>query len=169
MLIAVISDTHDDAAITEWAVDLAVQRGAEALIHCGDLASPEIIRVCSRLPTHFVFGNHDADVVPELQKAAQQYQANCLGWGGMIELGGSKIGVTHGHMTSDLRPLLAEKPDYLLTGHTHEAADWQQEQTHRVCPGALFRADPPTFALLDLVKGRVEFVSLSASPSASPQ
>ncbi|QDT69819.1 phosphodiesterase [Planctomycetes bacterium MalM25] len=162
MLIAIISDTHDDLAMTVTAVELAIQRGAEALFHCGDLSSHEVVAVCSRLrPFYFVFGNHDADVVPDLLQAAQENDACCLEWGGCVELCGVRIGVAHGHMTSDLKPLIEEAPSYLLTGHTHEPAHFQQGPIQRVCPGALFRATPPTFALLNLLTGETEFIEVN--------
>lgn len=168
MLVAVLSDTHDDLAMTVTVVDLAIERGAEAIVHCGDLATREIVWACSRLPAYFVFGNHDADSVPDLIEAAHEHEVTCLGWGGVIQLAGKKIGVAHGHMTSDIRSVLAEEPDYLLTGHTHEPADWCQGSVRRICPGALFRAEPTTFALLDLAKGQVEFISMSDDHSPHP-
>lgn len=162
MLVAVFSDTHDDLAITATSVELASELGAEALIHCGDLACSEIVAICSRLsPFYFVFGNHDSDVVPDLLQAAEDYDSTCLEWGGCIELAGKRVAVAHGHMTADIKPLLAERPDYLLTGHTHETANWTQGRVRRICPGALYRADSLTFALLGLESGEVEFVSMS--------
>ena len=162
MLIAVISDTHDDLAMTAMAVESAIERGAKALIHCGDLCSHEVVALCSRLkPFYFVFGNHDADVVPSLMQAAREHGARCLEWGGFVELAGVRIGVAHGHMTSDLRPLLEDEPDYVLTGHTHEPAQFMQGKTQRICPGALYRAKPPTFALLNLANGETEFISMN--------
>ena len=71
------------------------------------------------MPFWFVFGNHDSDTVPILMQAAIETGANCLGWGGILELAGKRFGVTHGHMTTDLRRVLAEQPDYLLSGHSH--------------------------------------------------
>lgn len=141
MVIAVISDSHDDLAMTTRAIELASERGAEALIHCGDLASPAIVEACSRLPAYFVFGNHDADSVPELVEEAKRCEVSCLGWGGVVELAGKRIGVAHGHMTSDLRPLLAAGCDYVLTGHSHERMDRLFDGVRRINPGALFRAD----------------------------
>lgn len=160
MLLGILSDTHDQYDRTKQAVDDLAIRGAEAIVHCGDLASPEIIEICSRLPFHFVFGNHDADVVPELEAAASKYNANCLGWGGRIDFNNTHVAVAHGHMTMDIKPLLNGKPDYLLTGHTHEPADWLQGNTRRICPGALHRAGPLTYALLDLQSSSLEFIEL---------
>ena len=167
MLIAVLSDTHNDLEVTKTAVDLAVARGALALVHCGDLASAEVVAVCSRLPMHFVFGNHDADNVPQLLAAAQHHGATCLEWGGVFELAGKKIGVAHGHMTSDLRPIFEAGCDYVLTGHSHETMDRREGKTRRINPGALFRAKPRSFALLDIATDSVEFITVPQDSSAS--
>lgn len=160
MKIGVLSDTHDDLAATEHALGLLLSRDAEAFIHCGDITGPDILRVCSQSPTWFVYGNHDSDCVPRLEAACHDPNLHSLGWGGEIELAGRRIAVTHGHMTMDVKPLLAARPHYLLTGHFHEAADWTEHGVRRVCPGALHRATPRTVALLDLQTTAVEFLEV---------
>jgi uncharacterized protein len=79
MQLGILSDTHDELTRTRAAVDLLRAEGAEVLIHCGDLASPAILALCAVLPCYFVFGNHDADNVPALQRAALESGAVCLG------------------------------------------------------------------------------------------
>src|SRR4051812_22773529 len=119
MRLGILSDTHDELARTQLAIHMLRDVGAEALIHCGDLASPPIVEALAVLPAWFALGNHDADMVPALQAAAIKFGPICLGWGKVVELGGRRIGVTHGHMTSDVKRVLAEHPDFLLSGHTH--------------------------------------------------
>src|SRR5947199_612787 len=123
MRLGILSDTHDELARTRMAVQLLRDAGAEALVHCGDLASPPIVAACAVLPFWFVFGNHDADGVPALIRAAAASGAICLGWAGMVELDGRLIAVAHGHMSYDIRRVLASRPHYLLTGHSHIASD----------------------------------------------
>jgi predicted phosphodiesterase len=43
MKIAVMSDSHDHLENIEKAVALAMERGAEMLLHCGDLCSPFVV------------------------------------------------------------------------------------------------------------------------------
>src|SRR5688572_17834641 len=102
MLLGILADSHDKLARTQAAVELLRAAGAEALVHCGDLASPPIVAACAVLPTYFALGNHDADNVPALKQAAADFGAVCLGWGGVAELGGRRVGVAHGHMTVDV-------------------------------------------------------------------
>ena len=150
MRIGILSDTHDEFARIQRAVTLLRDSGATSLIHCGDFIAGSILKVCSVLPLWFVFGNNDSDSVPDLQRAAAECGATCLGWGGTVELGGQRIAVTHGHMTTDVRRLLATQPDYLLSGHSHIPDDSFVGSVRRINPGALHRADEFTVALLDL-------------------
>ncbi len=160
MRLGILSDTHDKLARTVAAVGLLRDAGADALVHCGDLTGPPIVAACAVLPFWFVFGNNDDDSVPDLQQAADEFGATCLGWGGVIELCGKRIGVAHGHMTADIRRVMADKPDYLLSGHSHIASDAVVGSARRINPGALHRADEFTVALLDLESGELEFLQV---------
>jgi predicted phosphodiesterase len=86
--------------------------------------------------------------------------AVCLGWGGVIELAGKRLGVVHGHMRIDVRRVLAERPDYLLSGHSHIASDHREGSIRRINPRALHEADEFTVALLDLGTDELRFVTI---------
>jgi uncharacterized protein len=161
MLLGIISDTHDELARTQMAIQLLRNEGAEALIHCGDLASPPIVAACALLPCWFVFGNHDADTVPALEEAAVESGAVCLGWSGIVELGGKLIAVAHGHMTYDIRHVLAFRPHYLLSGHSHIASDRPEGLVRRINPGSLHDADQFSVALLDLEGDGLRFITIT--------
>ena len=158
MRLGILSDTHDELARTRAAVALLRDAGAGVLAHCGDLAGPAVVEICSELPLYFAFGNHDADAVPALLGAAAEFGAVCLGWGGVFEFGGKRIGVAHGHLTTDVRRVLAERPDFLLTGHSHLRGDDAAGPVRRINPGALHRADEYTVALLDVASGSLRFL-----------
>lgn len=158
MLIGILSDTHDELARTEIAVQLLRDAGAQELIHCGDLTTPAIVQACAVLPFHFVFGNHDAEVAPALLAAARRNGANCLRWRGEVDVAGKRIGVTHGHMRSDVRRVLATSPDYVFTGHSHLTHDYAEGTTRRINPGALHRADVFSVATLDLQTGELKVI-----------
>ena len=158
MRIGILSDTHDQLERTRRAVESLIREGAEVLIHCGDLSQSEIVRICSVEPCYFVFGNHDSDNVPALREAAREFGAMCLEWGGVVELGGKRVGVTHGHMRIDMKRVLAGQPDYLLFGHSHVADDCRDGTIRRINPGALHRADEFTVAVLDLESDELKFI-----------
>lgn len=160
MKIGILSDTHDEHLRTRNAVKLLKEKRAEVLIHCGDLTTPEIVEICSLLPFYFVFGNHDSDMVPYLEQAAFDFDATCLRWGGDLRIGGKHIAVVHGHLTSDLLPLLHNEPDYLFSGHSHIAESWMEGRTRRINPGALFRTDEYSVAILDLETEDLTFLQI---------
>ena len=161
MLLGILSDTHDQFARTHLAVELLREKGAEALIHCGDLSSPAIVTICAVLPCWFVFGNHDADSVPSLQQVALESGAVCLGWSGEVNIDGRVIAVAHGHMSYDIRRALAARPHYLLSGHSHIASDSRVGLIRRINPGALCDAEQFTVALLDLATDELRFLTVS--------
>lgn len=158
MRLGILADTHDELVRTRLAVRQLRDAGAEALIHCGDLASPPIVQSLAPLPCWFVLGNHDADSVPALERAAAEFGPVCLGWRGVVDLGGRRVGVVHGHMTTDLRRVLAERPEFLLSGHSHVASDTIAGSVRRINPGALHRADEFTVAVLELTSGALRLL-----------
>lgn len=160
MKIGILSDTHDEVARTRDAVHRLRDDGAETLIHCGDLNGPEIVAECAVLPLFFCLGNHDADNVPYLKKAAEELGAACLGWGGEIMVAEKRIAIVHGHLTFDLKPLLDAEPDYLVSGHSHIARDWKEGTTRRINPGALHRADSYSVAMLDVKTDELQFLKV---------
>jgi uncharacterized protein len=160
MRIGIHSDTHDELSRTQLAIQALRDAGAEVLIHCGDLASPPIIQALSVLPSWLVFGNHDADMVPALKQAATDFGPVCLGCGDVIELARRRVGVVHGHMRTDLQGVLAKRPEFLLSGHSHLASDRVIEGVRRINPGALHHADEYTVGLLDLSSGESKVLSV---------
>lgn len=160
MLLGILADTHNELERTKVAVKMLRDEGASALIHCGDLALPNIVEACAVLPFHFTFGNHDADNVSLLRQAAIDTGANCLEWGGIVEFAGKRIGVVHGHMRSDLRRVLALQLHYLIRGHSHMTSDERDGDVRRINPGALFRADEYTVAVLDVERDELRFIEV---------
>ena len=164
MRLGVISDTHDQIERTRFAVKLLRDAGAEVVVHCGDVVEPELIAEFAGQPFYFTFGNNDADTVPGLRRAINEIGGACLEWGGEVVLAGKRIAITHGHMRTDVRRLLAAKPDYLLSGHSHIASDHRDGSLRRINPGALYRASKYTVALLDLATDLVTFHTIPRRP-----
>ncbi len=159
MRIGILSDTHDQVARTIQAVDLLRAHGAETLIHCGDITTPDVIAACSSLRCHYVMGNNDFDV-DNLRAAIASSGGVFLGSGGLVELGGKRIAVAHGDLPHVVRRLGDDSPDYLLSGHTHLADDRRQGATRWINPGALSRAARWTAAVLDLDSDRLHWIEI---------
>ena len=158
MKIAIVSDTHDRADRVTRALDLARDRGAEVVIHCGDIVGPEIVELFRGWTAHFVFGNCDWDQTG-LRVAIAAISATCHENYGHLEIEGVPLAFIHGHdmdLMDDLRTSGAFA--YLFHGHTHFAMDRQFGPTRVINPGALQRAAIKTFVVLDLATGKAESV-----------
>jgi putative phosphoesterase len=159
MRIGILSDTHDRVKRTARAVALLRDEGAEVLIHCGDLTGADVVEECALLPSYFVFGNNDYEE-RKLTRAMATIGGVCLGRGGVIELGGKRIAVTHGDSWAEMGRLSALNPDYLLYGHFHLAADEREGSTRLINPGALHRAPVHTVAVLDLDRDALKLLTI---------
>jgi putative phosphoesterase len=160
MILGILSDTHDQAERTRRAVQMLIDAGAEALIHCGDITRPELLSLCAVRPLHFVVGNNDSRDIRFWKEQAANTGAVCLGWGGEISVAGKRIGITHGHLRSELRRLIAAEPDYLVSGHSHIAGESRVGKTRRINPGALYRARRFSVAVLDLEVDELRFLDV---------
>ncbi|MDO9188250.1 MAG: metallophosphoesterase family protein, partial [Sulfurimicrobium sp.] len=63
MKICIISDSHDNRHLMAAAVEAAKERGAEAVIHCGDVVAPTTLKSLQKfgLPVHVIYGNNTGD------------------------------------------------------------------------------------------------------------
>lgn len=160
MKVGILSDTHDQVGRTSLAVSALIGAGAEVLVHCGDITRPAVVLECSGIPCYYVFGNNDYDH-DALGRAIRGSGGISLGRGGMIELDGKRIAVTHGDSSREVRRLIELDPDYLLFGHSHSAADDRRGAIRWINPGALHRADPHSVAVLDLGTDVLEFLTIA--------
>jgi putative phosphoesterase len=158
--VGILSDTHDQVARTQAAVARLADAGAQVLIHCGDITIPDVVYELNPLPSYFVFGNCDDDLF-NLRQAIAAVGGTSLERGGLIELAGRRLAVTHGDSDLELRRLEAQEPHYLLTGHTHQVADRRNGSIRWINPGALHRASTWTVALLDLESNQLRVLPIS--------
>ena len=160
MLIGLLSEWHGDAERTARAVKLLIGRGAKRLIHCGDIGSTTVLAELAEagLPVDLVPGNVDM-YDNELQQVAASLALTMHGESAELEIEGARIAITHGHNERLYRTILMDqKADYLFTGHTHVVYDERQGKVRVINPGAVYRANPSTVAILDLATGRLEFL-----------
>lgn len=158
MKIAILSDTHNQLARTGKALELARVRGAEMILHCGDIEDPPVVSLFAGWQAHFVFGNCDYDRVA-LADAIKDIGATLHPRYGHLELQGKKIAFLHGHEERLLDDLVgSEAYDYLFHGHTHVAKDEKTGATRVINPGALHRVQVKTFLLLEPATGKSESI-----------
>lgn len=155
MNIGILSETHGNVSRTCTAIDLLINKEVEAVIHCGDIGSEEILlEICGRFgnsgfPVFGVLGNVD-----QYNQAIEQFPEDAgiklMGIVGELILDGKSIAVVHGHHPHDLyRAIHSGKYDYILTGHTHVMEDRREGNTRIINPGAVCRAAVNTVAVLD--------------------
>jgi putative phosphoesterase len=160
MKIAIVSDTHNRHANVRLALAEIRKRVVTTVLHCGDIEDAETVRLFEGLNANFVFGNCDYDL-DSLRRAMSATGATLHEHWGHLELGGRKLAFMHGHEKQLLQEVEESGHfDYLFHGHTHVAADRRNGPTRVINPGALHRAKPKTFVVLDLATGTAESIAL---------
>lgn len=161
MLLAILSDTHDNAVNTLAALALLKSHQPAAWLHAGDLVAPTMLEHFAGLePFHFVFGNNEYDHAALRSKAAA-LNLQCHGEFADLRLGGKRVGLLHGHDSRLFSRLAGSgEYDYLIHGHTHVREDARLGKTRIINPGALHRARVKSVALLDVAKDELRFVEL---------
>jgi uncharacterized protein len=150
MLLGVVSDTHGQIPNTMRAVRMLESLRVEQVIHCGDIGSSEIVALFSAWPTHFVFGNVDHDRAALAQTIAAAGQ-KCHGQCGFIRLEDREIAFLHGDDSRRLNELIALDRSHLVChGHTHLSRLERIGQTLVLNPGAIYRANPHSIAVVEL-------------------
>jgi putative phosphoesterase len=150
MLLGVISDTHGHIANTLTAVRMLESLQVAAVVHCGDIGSPDIPKLLAAWPAHFVFGNCDHDV-DELRSAITENGMACYGLFGNLQLGGRRIALLHSHDARLFRQVTTSgEYDLVCYGHTHQAEQHRAGKTLILNPGALYRATPHSLAVVQL-------------------
>lgn len=160
MRLAILSDTHDRHDSVAEALRLLERESVDLLIHCGDITEVETVSLFQGTSSHFVLGNCDSDRHP-LKAAIEEIGGTLHEPFGELELGGKRIAWIHSH---DARLMFelehAEKYDYLFYGHTHQAEEHHTGRTRVVNPGALHRARPRSFAILEVESDSLRRIEL---------
>jgi putative phosphoesterase len=160
MRIAILSDTHSRYQTIEKVLELLKEQRITFALHCGDIEDAEAVQLFAGLTAHFVFGNCDYERAG-LRWAVQAIGATIHEPYGDLELEGCKIAWIHGddrRLFQDLEQ--SGHYDYLFYGHSHRAEQHRSGPTLVVNPGALHRAKPKTFVVLDLTEGELQTVEV---------
>lgn len=156
MLIAVLSDIHDNIWNLAGALEQVETAGARVLIFCGDFCAPFTLSQVGQGfagPVHCVFGNNDGD--PQLLVRNAQAAGNVTLHGQYAELtlDGRRIAVNH---YPEIARRLAESGQFDLVcyGHNHEAKVERIGGCILANPGEVMgRFGAPTFGLYDSATG----------------
>jgi putative phosphoesterase len=162
MRITVISDSHDNIWKLAQAMPYLAQ--SDAVIHCGDLVAPFMIKRLAagvkEVPVHSVWGNNDGDKRLLTQFAEESGNITIHGDFAHLEIGGRSIAVTH---YPDIAQALAASGQYDIVcyGHDHTAHEEQVGGTLLLNPGELMGMNgKSTLAQVDTVTLLVTWVEL---------
>ncbi len=139
MNIAVMSDSHDQIKNLYDAVQYCNSHDIDALIHCGDLISPFMLKQLDKFKgqVHLVYGNNVGDLHLVSQMCAVDFPTlNHHGVLGSIELDGLKIGFHH--YPEVARGMAAQSLyDIVCCGHNHIYGVENISDTLLINPGDL--------------------------------
>lgn len=165
MLVAVVSDIHDNLPALDKVIKETRKRKVKAVIFCGDLCAPF---TGARLgdfgvPVYGIVGNADEDHLFIQAKAGDAVKLVGLGpQFGKVELGGKKVAYTH-------YPLIAEGLvakggyDAIFFGHTHRVHVGKRGKTLLANPGEVFGMlgdRGTTFGVYDTKKNEIEIIDI---------
>lgn len=158
MKICIVSDSHDNRYLLAAAVKDAKARGAEAVLHCGDVVAPTTLRILNPigLPVHVIHGNNTGDLYNMAQLAHDpENVVHYYGQDAGIELHGKRIFIVH--FPHYARAMGATGDwDIVCCGHDHKAEidsipNIKQAETLFINPGTAGGVGArPTYAMGNL-------------------
>jgi putative phosphoesterase len=123
MKVCIVSDSHDNRFLLAAAVKDAKERGAEAVLHCGDVVAPTTLRILNPigLPVHVIHGNNTGDMfslsrLSHNEDSVVQYYGQDAG----IELAEKKIFMVHYPHYAEAMATTGDW-DIVCCGHDHKA------------------------------------------------
>ncbi len=177
MKICIISDSHDHIELLHSAISDAKDRGAELLLHCGDVVAPYTLKRARQfgLPIHVIHGNNHGDLAV-MGKLSQDPESLIYYYGreASLELGGRKIFMVHFPNYAEALALTG-KWDLVCCGHNHrckiESIKHADKETTTVVvnPGSSSGMDhiQPTYVLGDLETMEFEIINIP-EPDTAP-
>ncbi len=172
MKVCILSDSHDHISLLDAAVELAVEQGAEAILHCGDVVAPSTLQCLDKygLPVHVIHGNNTGDLYTLGRLASRE--ENNIHYHGMdagLELAGRRIFLVHYPHYAKAMAATGEW-DLVCCGHSHKVLidtveNLKGTMTQLVNPGTIGGVGraPATFVMADLEQMSFETLEISKS------
>jgi uncharacterized protein len=163
MRVGLVSDTHNDRDRLRPALEWLRLESIETVLHAGDVASGQILRLFAGFDLWLARGNMDHDpllfsVSHELFGAGHYRNSHTL------NLNGATVALVHSADSDTARAWIAsEAYDYVVHGHTHQPRDERVGRTRIINPGALTHPRgpyAPGFCILDLASGELKRVEV---------
>ncbi len=145
MKVCILSDSHDNIALMVAAAKAAKEWGAEAILHCGDVVAPSVLKKLQPLglPVHVIYGNNAGDLYTMTRLAHEPDSLiHFYGQDGEILLGGRRIFIVHYPHYARAMACTGEW-DLVCCGHDHRA---KIEEIPNIKGGATLLVNPGTVA-----------------------
>ena len=164
MKICIVSDSHDRADALARAVAQGKERGAELVIHCGDVIGTQTLRGAMALgvPLHVIHGNNLGDPVSLARWARESAgQLSYHGADARLALAGRRVFVVH-YPEYGYGMACTGEWDLVCCGHSHKigaerVANVKGASTWLVNPGTVAGLSAPaTWMLGDLAAMRFD-------------
>jgi len=158
MKVCIVSDSHDNRFLLKKAVEHAIELGAQAVLHCGDIVAPTTLRVLLPLDidVHVIHGNNTGDTYNLAMLASQDNnQLHYHGQDAGVTLANKKIFLVHYPHYAQAMSLTGDW-DLVCCGHDHTASiekvkNIKQSQTTLLNPGTVGGVGAePTYVIGDL-------------------
>lgn len=177
MQVCIVSDSHDRRHLLEAAVADARERGAQAVLHCGDVVAPTTLRCLRRqgLPVHVIHGNNLGDLY---HMARLSHEPDSLihyhGQDAGISLAERRIFLVHYPHYAQAMATTGEW-DLVCCGHDHRA---RIERVATVSGGHTWLVNPgtvggvgaaPTYVLGDLAAMHFEICAVPEPERAAAE
>jgi putative phosphoesterase len=168
MIVGLVSNTNGRADAMAAAVATLRDRGADLIVHCGDVGGRQVLDELKSIDAAFVWGDRDQDRMG-LLRHARTLNVVCFGVLGELDLDGKRAVLVHGDDKKLVRRLLDEQQyDYLLSGHDSAGEDRKVGRTRVINPGWLTGGPSQNCALVSTTSDEVKFLTVER-PSAEPQ
>lgn len=162
-LLAVMSDTHDQVAHLQAAVDYCNERSVALIAHCGDLISPFMLKRLAtfRGTTHLIYGNNAGDQHLISSRCGTIYP-NIIHHGIMCEFSANGYKIALIHYPNQARGLASQAIyDIVCCGHSHQYGIELIGKTLVINPGHLLGEDDKTgFYIVDLQQLSIQRVAV---------
>jgi putative phosphoesterase len=110
-----------------------------------------VVEALAEWPTHYVFGNCDRGLENGLRGAIERVGHKCHERFGELELEELRVAWLHGDDERRLEATISGGRYHVVcSGHTHIARCRWIGDTVAINPGAIYRANPRSLALLEL-------------------
>lgn len=162
MLVAVMSDSHDNIPYLSKAVEVAKAKKCEIVFHCGDLISPFMVPILGRFEkeVHLILGNNKGDVFLLCNHLKNYPYIKLHGEEALLEIYGFKIAMVH-HPKVAYPLAKSEEFDFVFCGHTHKFEVREFGKTLLVNPGEILgKEGVSSFIILDLKDKRWEKIEI---------